>query len=65
MNEAARYGHTEIAKYLVECGADVNSRSRHHDGASVLWWALAHAGEDHPVVEVLRSHGAIAIEADF
>jgi len=46
----------EVIRYLVQCGADVNSRTK--KGAPVLWFA-----KDHPdMVELLRSLGATAAE---
>ncbi len=65
LHEAVRFGHIDVVKYLVELGADVNSRTRNFDGASVLWWAVTYVGEDHPVVELLKSRGAVMMGAEF
>jgi ankyrin repeat protein len=65
LHVAARLGHLDVVKYLVELGADVNSRTRNHDGATVLWWAATYIGDDHPVVEFLKSRGAVMMGAEF
>lgn len=59
LHEAVRSGDTEIVKFLLENGADPNSRTeKNGNGASALHWALEYHDEDHPVVVLLKSNGA-------
>lgn len=51
---AARNGHVEVAKFLLEKGADINSRG--FFGAPGLHWAAIHG--DKAMVEFLIGHGA-------
>jgi prolyl 4-hydroxylase len=51
IHEAARAGHLEVVKYLIEQGAD--ARSMTLSGETPLWWARESLGEDHPVVRYL------------
>ena len=62
LHEAARAGHLNIVKYLVEQGSNVDSRTGSNgSGGSVLWWALKFHGEDHPVVIYLREKNAKSV----
>jgi len=64
IHEAARNGHMETLKTLVELGADVNARtgrSGRENGGSPLWWARKFFGEDHEVYKLLAEHGAKVI----
>lgn len=51
---AARNGHVEVAKFLLEKGADINCRG--FFGAPGLHWAAIHGHK--PMVEFLIGHGA-------
>ncbi len=51
---AARNGHVEVAKFLLEKGADINCRG--FFGAPGLHWAAIHGHK--AMVEFLMSHGA-------
>lgn len=64
IHEAARGGHTEAVKLLVERGADVNVRTNKGKGATALWWAEARNGPDHPTVKYLKSVGAMNVGPD-
>lgn len=60
LHEGASAGNVEVVKYLLEKGADVNARTGDNNtGGSVLWWAMNEAGEDHPVIELLKEAGAL------
>ena len=56
IHEAARGGHLETVKYLVDMGADIGSKTK--NGGTVLWWAKRLLDEEHPVIEYLESIGA-------
>lgn len=59
LHEAVRSGDTEIVKFLLENGADPNSRTeKKGNGASALHWAREYHDEDHPVVVLLKNNGA-------
>jgi prolyl 4-hydroxylase len=59
IHEAARGGHTEVVKLLIQHGAEMNARTgRGGDGGSVLNIALDHLDEDHDLIQYLRSIGA-------
>jgi len=60
IHEAARAGHVDAIKYLVEKhGADFNARTgKDGKGMSVLNLAMEHHEEGHPVISFLRSVGA-------
>ena len=59
IHEAARAGHADVVKYLIEQGAKVNDRTNDGKGASALWWAEQMFNDDHPVVIILRRNGAV------
>jgi len=63
LHEAARAGHVEVVKYLVENGANKDELTG--IGESALWWAKHELGNDHPVVELLESLGAIESGPDL
>jgi prolyl 4-hydroxylase len=67
LHEGARYGHVDVVKYLVENGGDVNERTGSDgEGGSVLWWAKRELSDDeHPVITLLESMGAIEIGPDL
>jgi hypothetical protein len=55
-------GNTEVLKYLIEeHQVDVNRRTNDGDGATALWWAQHVLEPNHPAIQVLRRHGAVAI----
>ena len=58
IHEAARAGRTEVIKYLIEEGANVNVRTNFGRGASPLWWAEERNGYNHESASVLRKAGA-------
>mmetsp|Transcript_34275 Transcript_34275/g.73040 ORF Transcript_34275/g.73040 Transcript_34275/m.73040 type:complete len:1173 (-) Transcript_34275:73-3591(-) len=60
IHEAARAGNLAGVQLLVEAGCDLTSRTgRKGKGGTALWWAMQRFGEDHDVVRLLRSHGAL------
>ena len=62
IHEAVRGGFTEIVGLLIDQGSPKDTRTGHaNEGASPLNLALMYHGEDHPVVEYLRSIGALDI----
>jgi prolyl 4-hydroxylase len=63
IHEAARSGHLEVVKFLVDNGADINAGIE-GNGASPLWIAINTLGEDHPAVRSLEDLGALLIEPD-
>ncbi|CAB9501183.1 Protein phosphatase 1 regulatory subunit 12A [Seminavis robusta] len=63
LHEAARGGHKEVVKYLVEKGADKNALTG--VGESALWWARHEYGDEHPVVEFLEELGALEVGPDL
>jgi prolyl 4-hydroxylase len=63
-HEAARAGHMDVAKYLLEQGSDINQRTN-TDGGTALWWAKQELGEDHPMIDLLESMGALEIGPDL
>jgi hypothetical protein len=59
VHEAARAGHTEVVKLLIQHGVEKDARTgRSGNGSSVLNLALEYLGEDHDLVNYLRSIGA-------
>ena len=61
LHEAARAGNKQIVEYIIQKGGKINERTNNGVGATPLWWAQQEHGEDHPVVRILREHGAVAI----
>lgn len=59
LHEAARSGHSDAVKFLVEKGSDINARTNMGKGGTVLWWASKSNGEKHPVVKYLKKLGAL------
>ena len=60
IHEAARAGNLAGIELLVSAGCDLTSRTgRTGKGGTALWWAIQRYGEDHEVVQLLRSHGAL------
>jgi len=60
IHEAARAGNVAGVQLLVSAGCDLTSRTgRTGKGGTALWWAIQRFGEDHRVVRLLRSHGAL------
>jgi len=39
LHEAARSGHIEVVRYLVEKGSKIDLRANRGRGGSPLWWA--------------------------
>ena len=58
--QAARGGHLEVVKLLVDNGADFNAKTA-GGGGTVLWWAKQTHGEDHPVITFLEELGALDV----
>lgn len=58
IHEAARGGHLEVVKLLIENGADFNAKTA-GSGGTVLWWAKQTHGDDHPVIDFLEELGAL------
>ena len=65
LHEAARGGHVDVVKYLVDNGADLNSKTGGKNGATALWWAKQRLGDDHPVVMLMEELGALEIGPDL
>mmetsp|Transcript_30464 Transcript_30464/g.73067 ORF Transcript_30464/g.73067 Transcript_30464/m.73067 type:complete len:478 (+) Transcript_30464:134-1567(+) len=63
-HEAARGGHIDAAKFLLDQGADINQRTN-TDGGTALWWAKQELGQDHPMISLLESMGALEIGPDL
>lgn len=62
IHEAARGGHEDIVRILVEHGVDINERTDWGEGQSVLSLAYEHHDEDSSFVAFLKGLGAVAIE---
>ena len=48
----------EVVRYLVENGADVNAKTG-ENGGTALYYAKQRFDEDHPIIALLESFGAI------
>jgi ankyrin repeat protein len=59
------FGHIEIARMLVEAGADVNRPSRNSIRVSPLHSAVASARDSVQLVDLLLSHGATPDPVEF
>ena len=53
IHEAARRGHMEVVKWLIDQGADINAKTT--KGMDVLELVEHHLGEDHPMYELLAN----------
>lgn len=62
IHEAARQGNLAIAQFLVDHGADVNSKARIRYGYAPLSVAREYHGNDHPVSKLLESMGAVPFD---
>ncbi|GMI38985.1 hypothetical protein TeGR_g6460 [Tetraparma gracilis] len=58
LHEAARGGHTEVAKVLIANGADKDARTNEGKGATPLWWVRKAFGDEHQLVQFLQDLGA-------
>ena len=56
LHEAARGGHLEVVKKLVDAGADLGATT--FQGGTPLWWARETHGQENEVVRFLREIGA-------
>lgn len=56
IHEAARGGHVEIIKYLIEMGADLGTMTKH--GGTPLWWARRMLPAGHSAIKYLEEIGA-------
>ena len=56
IHEAARSGHLEALKFLVEAGADIGATT--NSGATALWWAKRSLPQGHSVITFLVGIGA-------
>lgn len=65
IHEAARAGQTEVIKWLIEQGVDINARTNNGLGASPLWWAEETLGSKHEATKVLKKSGASKISPEF
>jgi len=61
IHEAARGGHREIVAYLIEKGANLNTRTNKGTGGTALWWAEKTHGKSHPVPKMLTAAGALKL----
>lgn len=59
VHESVRSGHTAIVEYLLEKGADMNERTNHGEGYSLLRLASMYLGQDHDIYKMLASKGAL------
>jgi ankyrin repeat protein len=66
IHEAVRAGHSEVVKFFLEAGADVNEISNHGEGYSPLALAIQYHAEDHSIVEFLKDYeGALELGPDL
>lgn len=65
IHEAARAGQTDVVKWLVEQGVDMNARTNDGKGATPLWWAEETLGPKHETTKILRKSGADKISPEF
>eukprot|EP01035_Chromulina_nebulosa_P020376 gene20376-26445_t len=56
IHEAARGGHSDIVKYLIELGADMNAETK--SGETPLDWAIQSLHDGHEVIRYLQEIGA-------
>ena len=61
LHEGARGGHTDVVETLVHHGAKINERTGNGDGGTALWYAIKKHGNDHAVVNFLKTVGALNI----
>lgn len=61
IHEAARGGHVDVLKLLVEHGADINSRTNSGTGSTPMNLAIESHGLEHEIVEYFSSLGALDI----
>lgn len=61
IHEAARGGHVDVVKLLVEHGADINSRTHAGTGSTPMNLAVESHGLEHEIVEYFSSLGALNI----
>lgn len=65
IHEAARGGHVDVVKLLVEHGADINSRTHEGTGHTPMALAVESHGLEHELVEYFSSLGALNIGPDL
>lgn len=65
IHEAARGGHTEMIKYLLDNGVDINARTNGGIGGTPLYWAKKKHGKAHKSVKLLESRGALEIDPEL
>jgi len=65
IHEAARGGHTKVIEYLLENGADVNTRTNGGFGGTPLFLAKHEHGPNHDSVKLLEKHGGIVVEPEL
>lgn len=61
IHEAARGGHLDVVKLLVEHGANINSRTHSGKGSTPMNLAVDSHGLEHEIVEYFSSLGALNI----
>jgi len=61
IHEAARGGHLDVVAFLIEKGANLNSRTNKGKGGTALWWAELSHGKNHPVSKKLQTAGALKL----
>lgn len=59
VHESVRSGHIDSVKFFLENGADINERTNHGEGYSLLRLASMYLGEDHDITQMLASMGAV------
>ncbi len=65
VHESVRAGHLDTVKFLLEKGADMNERTNHGEGYSLLRLASIYLGKDHEIYKLLESKGALDLGPDL
>jgi hypothetical protein len=59
LHEAARGGHSEVIKYLLKEGAQVNERT--NSGGTPLYWAERNPAQNLKTIALLKQHGGVSL----
>jgi prolyl 4-hydroxylase len=60
IHEAARGGHLDVVKALLNHGADINAKTD-KDGSTALYWAKHSLEGEHPMISYLEELGALEV----